>query len=640
MNLSSPTNLLWLIPTFCGIIALWLLKVRRRDQPVSSLYLWRGVTPVAKSDSLFQKLRRNLLLFLQLLAAFLLILALAGPATLARKPSNRSYAIVVDNSAGMNAIDTNVTRLDAAKARAVDLLTHWYRRGDRICILQGCGQPRVVQPWTESINAAGDAIRAIESTDEPRDLNGMITGAAANCASAPRGSARIVLCSDGAWESTVDPAAVSAAGGLPVEVQAAAISQCANVGIVSIQARTDPHDALGRMVFVRLFNSSSMNVRAASLTATMGDRAVYSGRVDIAARGFSDATFAVHAEPSDQVLTVRVSGTPGDALAADNTARLVIPPARRMRVLLVSRGSLFLERALTANPGADVYECAPGAYTPADIVNFDLGIFDGWAPATMPNCNCLFFNAIAADSPVTLRSMDRTKATMPIVDWNQTHPVMRFVDLADVHISGQIIVDALPWAQTVAETDSGPVIVAGERYGRRVLWSGFSLAESDFAMKAAFPIFVQNAMEWLRGAPDMLQGGRPGDGIPIPVGAGDWRLISPASTLLGTCPASASRACEIDAADTSLAGLYTLSYLGTTRKIALNVASVATSDILSRDHPLLMPGTASSSRARPQWIPAAPWVLVTALALLLLEWIVYHRVGAVGARRSRAGHVP
>jgi len=497
----------------------------------------------------------------------------------------------------------------------------------------------MVQPWTESLDAAGNAIRAIEPTDEARDLNGMITGAAANCASETRGAARIVLCSDGAWEASADPAAMSAARGLPIELPVAGISNCANVGIVSIQARTDPRDALSRIVFVRLFNSSSLNVREALLSATLGDRAVYSGHVDIAARGSSEATFSVRSEPAEQVLTVRISGAPADALSNDNTAWLVVPAAHRLRVLLVSGGSLFLERALTANPGVELYECAPTSYTPGDAVRFDMVIFDGWAPTTMPNCNCLFVNAIAPDGPVVLGASVGAKGTVPIVVWSQTHPVMRFVNLGDVHIANQMIVDAMPWAQTLAETDSGPAIVAGDRFGHRILWCGFSLAESDFALKAAFPIFIQNVLGWLQGVPDLFQGGRPGDEIPVPVGAGDWTLVSQASTLSGNCHASASRPCLIGSADTSLAGIYTLSYLGTTRKIALNIASVPASDLLEREHPLLMPGAASALPARPLWIPAAPWVILTALALLLLEWIVYHRVGSIDVKAGRAGHV-
>src|SRR5262245_18533920 len=62
-----------------SIIALYFLKLRRRPVQVPSTLLWRRSMEDLHVYSLFQKLRRNLLLFLQLLFVAALLIALAGP---------------------------------------------------------------------------------------------------------------------------------------------------------------------------------------------------------------------------------------------------------------------------------------------------------------------------------------------------------------------------------------------------------------------------------------------------------------------------------------------------------------------------------------------------------------------------------
>src|SRR5918999_808251 len=80
-----PALLNWKVAALAGAIAipalliLYFLKLRRREMPVSSTILWRKAMQDLQVNAPFQRLRRNLLLFLQLLILALLILALAKP---------------------------------------------------------------------------------------------------------------------------------------------------------------------------------------------------------------------------------------------------------------------------------------------------------------------------------------------------------------------------------------------------------------------------------------------------------------------------------------------------------------------------------------------------------------------------------
>ena len=78
-----------------------------------------------EANAPWQRLRRNLLLVLQLLFLAALILSLARPFTWAEGPAGQALIVVVDTSASMAATDGEpggaggVTRLEAATARAL-----------------------------------------------------------------------------------------------------------------------------------------------------------------------------------------------------------------------------------------------------------------------------------------------------------------------------------------------------------------------------------------------------------------------------------------------------------------------------------------------------------------------------------------
>ncbi|MFN8454227.1 MAG: BatA domain-containing protein [Anaerolineae bacterium] len=116
--------LLALIPP---IIALYLLKLRRQDHLVSSIYLWQRFVRDVEANAPWQKLRRNLLLLLQILLLLFLILALARPATQAEGVAGQTLILILDTSASMAATDgdnSGQTRLNAAQAAAREVVTN------------------------------------------------------------------------------------------------------------------------------------------------------------------------------------------------------------------------------------------------------------------------------------------------------------------------------------------------------------------------------------------------------------------------------------------------------------------------------------------------------------------------------------
>ncbi|MGX8715656.1 MAG: BatA domain-containing protein, partial [Lachnospiraceae bacterium] len=107
-----PLALLVLVPL---IILLYILKQEAKEESFSSVMLWQEVFRNLQARTPWERLRRQLLLFLQILTILLLVLALMGPWIRKAGAGEDAVILVIDNSASMASLyDGDRTRLDAA----------------------------------------------------------------------------------------------------------------------------------------------------------------------------------------------------------------------------------------------------------------------------------------------------------------------------------------------------------------------------------------------------------------------------------------------------------------------------------------------------------------------------------------------
>src|SRR3954453_9734921 len=172
LQFSTPLNgLAWAvlagIPV--AIIALYFLKLRRRPLQVPSTLLWRRSLEDLHVNSLFQRLRRNLLLFLQLLAVLLAMFALAGPRVKGTTGQGQRFVLAVDNSASMSATDVKPTRLARAKEYARKVVDGM-DADDAAMVIGFSDRARVVSSYSGDRQLLRRRIDAIEPTQATTSL--------------------------------------------------------------------------------------------------------------------------------------------------------------------------------------------------------------------------------------------------------------------------------------------------------------------------------------------------------------------------------------------------------------------------------------------------------------------------------------
>ena len=114
----------WWFFLIIPIVIVYFLKLKRPRMEVPSLALWQAVIDDQRVNSPFQKFKRNILLWLQLLLLCLLILGAMKPIIPGQSTGANYLPILVDCSASMAATDkeTGKSRLELVKDELRDFI--------------------------------------------------------------------------------------------------------------------------------------------------------------------------------------------------------------------------------------------------------------------------------------------------------------------------------------------------------------------------------------------------------------------------------------------------------------------------------------------------------------------------------------
>ena len=608
------------------IILLYMLRLRRREQPVSSTWLWRELVRDRAANAPWQRLRRNLLLLLQLLILAALVLALARPALPLPGLGGGNAIVLLDASASMQAADgTTGTRFDDARA-AVDRLIGGLSGNDRLTLIHVGRAPQVLA----AASADRPALRRALAAAAPENAAADWAAAFALAAGSAQGLAdpRIVIVSDGGLPDGLPP--------LPGEVSFVPVGRAGDNLAISAQAARPSGGGADLLVVV---DNPGTTPRSALLSLTL-DGALYdSRRIELDAGGQSAQTWSLPDAAGVVEARLAVRDSLPDYLPLDDRAWTLLDAGTERRVLLISEGNLFLERFFAVLPGAELFRATPDEAGPllAEAgLPFDIVVYDGvpLPPGPLPG-NALVFNpqnplaADEGDAPL-LTTTDVFTATTAVRVADD--PLLANVDWRALSVAEAQLVEA-PRLETLVEAEGGPLLLAGEVDGRRVAVFAFDLRASDLPLQIAFPVIVANITAWLSpgraiAADDNLQPGATVSLLP------DTRAASVTVTL----PDGSAWQQDIDRAapvlfdQTQQTGVYRLAFrddTGATQPggaFAVNFFDAVESRIqpataLQLGSAEVTGDAAGLEGLREVW----PWLLAGGLVVLLVEWWVTYR---------------
>ncbi len=541
-----------------GIIALYFLKLRRRPVQVPSTLLWRRSLEDLHVNSLFQRLRRNLLLFLQLLFVGALLVALAGPRVMGTAGRGQRYVLAIDNSASMAATDVAPSRLEEAKREALRIIDQM--GGDDLAmVLTFNDHARVEASYTANKQLLRSRITSIQASESTTSLREALTLAAglANPSTdlaarqGPAGtrssaeSARVFVFTDGGFanienfslgnlqpEFVIVGDTLDAASDTPNESEKKPADEKAvkkatatdNVAILALQTarneeKPDQFQVFGR---VRNYRAEAVETEARLFKHDPdkpGDSGTLIDAIALKVSAQSEQAFKFDLpDPGRELLEVRIEVE--DALKLDNRGFTTVGTPRKAQVLFVSQGDRYLAGTLktpSAAQLADVVEISPEEAKTKEYVRqmdsgrYDLVIFDRYRPERPPAANTLYFGVLPPGP-----QYESTKAVKgPIVlDWDIGHPLMQYVrDLRLVRIMHATVVEPPPGSTNLIESNEGPIGFVAPRMGFADAVIAFGLfhqpedegkeieLNTDWPLRFySFPLFIFNALRVLGNA--------------------------------------------------------------------------------------------------------------------------------------------
>jgi hypothetical protein len=591
------------------VIVFYLLKRKRVVKLVSSTLLWQRFLAETQANAPFQRLRHNWLLLLQVLLLVLVVLALARPYLVGDAKSSRLRVLIMDASASMQSVDERPSRFERARVEALRLV-EGSRDSDQMVILQCAANTEVKQSATSDKMALRRALQACAPLDAPTRL--VEAFKLAETLIRNQADAEIHLFSDGAAGNLGEFESKN----LPVIYHKFGLRRN-NAGIVSLDVRANPDDASQRAIFAGIgnfgTNSAQVEVELLFEKQPLEARPLTLGPTNTQPLVF------VAPQSRDGVFTVRLKTE--DDLAVDNEASVVSLMPQPVKVLLVSRGNRFLEKALR---GPSNVKLSTAASLDGHVTDFDIVVLDDVTPAQWPKCNVLAFHAINTN---WFPAFQTVKAP-PIVDWKNTHPLLRFINFDNVQVAETLGIRTPSWAVSLVESPQTPLIVTGDLERQRIVWIGFDSLQSTWPWRISFPIFIANAIDWLNPAAStaserMVRGG---DAFRLP-------LNSSARTARLTLPdgkvrelAVEPRISDLIIADANKAGVYRLMVGTNSVTFCVNLLDAPESDITPRDElPFGRYARVTASKLKRAHAEIWRWLALAGLGVLLFEWWWYHK---------------
>lgn len=445
------------------VIALYILKRKYKEKEISSSLLWMEAYKNSIANTPWEKLKLNIMMFLQILVLLLLIFALMNPFLNIGGKTYKNLIVVIDNTASMSTLyKEDKTRLsegkdiakeyiDSIKEDTENYIISYNGSGsynmvsDLDDINQGYGSGDIsdVMSYVKALGEGFEGYEALVITDKNLDL-GDVNGTV------------VSLANSGENASITNLAHKFTDNG---------------VKIIATIKNTGDSDYSGD--FSLYGQNNLLEVKTVNLS-----------------KGESITLNYDYESIDYKYLKGELSKN--DLVSGDNTYYDVIGSNKEKKVLLITEKNVFLEKSFSNLENISLYKTNDVNNIPNE--EYDLYVFDNVTPSkeSIPKSGGLLFINPESNEFFNVENISETKEGTSVEEELPTYlSNMSFV------ISEYKKIEVPYYGKTLLKAEDDAIAFVGEIDGRSIGAIGFDVHNSDIALKKEFPVFMYELEEMM-----------------------------------------------------------------------------------------------------------------------------------------------
>ena len=418
----------------------------------------------------------------------------------------------------------------------------------------------------------------------------------------------------------------------------------ANVAISSLDVYQDMFkDYTEREAYVTIENYSSVS-KTVRLSVFLNDEIIMEEELELA--GNEQKTLSVLNLNAPGILKASIETD--DFLSVDNTAYAIINEIKPINILLVSDNYRLkdeLEKIEQSTHRIIVTHIATSEYKPEIIQKYDAAIFHKFIPDTNPGINSLYITPYLHAEDVkegntfsdVLISEHNLVLQVKILDWDNTHPVMRHLNnLDDLNIKSAFTMKPPDWSIPLIKISDNmkdtSIAFAGWYEGEKIITLGFDLSDFDFSEADGLRMLIMtlNIIQWLNpyeavGNKKVLTGGqyRLNDAI-----TGHIEIVTPENEILEYDVKDDANETDFVFNKTGYTGEYKISGANFNNRFVVNLFDENESRIApesTEDEEIKFEEKEAETVVKDKKTEFGKYLLLLVPFILFIEWLLYYK---------------